>query len=98
MKIRNGFVSNSSSSSFVIPLTKLSKKQIKKIQNHIQVAKDIPEFDEDFHNEFPVSIKDQWKITIKDSNWSGFTVMDNFDMHKFLYLIGIDDKDIRWED
>ena len=35
MKIRNGFVSNSSSSSFVIERKNLSKKQIRKIKNHI---------------------------------------------------------------
>ena len=36
MKIRNGFVSNSSSSSFVILKKYLSEEQIKKIKNHIE--------------------------------------------------------------
>lgn len=34
MKLRNGFVSNSSSSSFVIPLFKISGKQLVDIENH----------------------------------------------------------------
>lgn len=35
MKYRFGFVSNSSSASFVIPLNELTEKQIHLIQNHI---------------------------------------------------------------
>ena len=34
MKARNGFVSNSSSSSFVIPLIKITAKQLVDIKNH----------------------------------------------------------------
>lgn len=43
MKIRTGFVSNSSSSSFVIKKDKLTRDQIYMIQNHIAVAKKIDE-------------------------------------------------------
>ena len=39
MKIRNGFVSNSSSSSFVIIGAKLSKKEFKKLFEKIEEAK-----------------------------------------------------------
>ena len=42
MKIRIGFVSNSSSSSFVIKLEDLTGKQVSLIRNHIFLAKDDP--------------------------------------------------------
>ena len=37
MKIRNGFVSNSSSSSFIINKENLTPNQIERIKNHIEV-------------------------------------------------------------
>ena len=40
MKIRIGFVSNSSSASFCIPAYKLTEKQIDKIRNHFAYAKE----------------------------------------------------------
>ena len=40
MKLRNGFVSNSSSSSFVIPLFKISGKQLVDIENHSEHTDD----------------------------------------------------------
>ena len=40
MKTRNGFVSNSSTSSFLIPINALKKGQILMIQNHVEKLKD----------------------------------------------------------
>jgi len=43
MKIRNGFVSNSSSSSFIIKKSEITPAQLEMIKNHIQIAKKINE-------------------------------------------------------
>lgn len=63
MKIRNGFVSNSSSSSFVAAISKLTKEEIEKLLDY-QVSEE---------NE------DGWQITLNDEMGliEGYTVMDN---------------------
>ena len=76
MKIRNGFVSNSSSSSFVISKYYLSEFQIRKIKNHISyLVNDGP---------FSPSKEDEWGIEETEAEIKGFTTMDNFDMYAFL--------------
>ena len=90
MKIRSGFVSNSSSSSFVVDRSYVSDHQLDQIKNHIEVASDLyPDiaYCED-HN--------QWDITIKPGYVSGDTWMDNFDMKLFLEKIGIDMEQVEW--
>ena len=75
MKIRNCFVSNSSSASFVIPLSALSAEQYYKLlcysDNSDRDSWMIDEIDS------PTSLK-------------GWTVMDNGDMGEFLESIGVD--------
>lgn len=41
MKLRTGFVTNSSSSSFTIAKSNLTADQIDKIKNHIEAAKEL---------------------------------------------------------
>ena len=41
---------------------------------------------------------DSWDITETNHKISGFTLMDNFDMEKFLLLIGVAREDVEWED
>lgn len=84
MKIRNGFVSNSSSCSFTINLSDLTEEQIEKIKNHSKI-------DPYFKNEgYGYAICDEWEIDIRDGYLLGFTFMDNFDIGSFLTDIGVD--------
>jgi len=80
MKIRNGFVSNSSSSSFMVSLRKLSIEQLCKILNH-QV------WGEKMGMEYAKS--DAWNIEIRNGVLYGDTFMDNFDMGKFMDKLGV---------
>lgn len=88
MKLRIGFVTNSSSSSFTIAKSDLTDDQIEKIKNYFEVAKKIGMNDFD----------DGWDINETNFNINGFTYMDNGDMLKFLRLIGVDRDNIELED
>jgi hypothetical protein len=91
MKIRNGFVSNSSSSSFTISKRVLSEEQIDKIENHIEYAI------ENFPQLKYVDTSDSWAIETTEEVVYMCTFMDNFDMLEFLLLIGIEEDDIKYE-
>ena len=88
MKIRIGFVSNSSSSSFVILLKALTNEQIHQIINHSF-------YGEQFNIEWARS--DPWDITITDTTIDGWTTMDNFDMERFLREIDVPNEVIKWD-
>lgn len=93
MKERIGFVSNSSSSSFIICRAKLSLDQIEKIQNHI-----------DYYNEYFAELPghyqqtkaDSWSITVNEESVYGYVFMDNFPMDEFFERVGIADEDVEW--
>jgi hypothetical protein len=89
MKIRLGFVSNSSSSSFIIGKSKLTVFQLEQIKNHMEIAK-VLNIDT-YYDEW-----NRWDITEEDDYIKGFTNMDNFDMETFLRKIGVKDGDIEW--
>ena len=85
MKIRIGFVSNSSSSSFVILKKDLSEEQIVQIRNHIEYsATNFPKILYAYENQF-------WNV---DEKIKLYTFMDNFNMHEFLLAIGVKDDNI----
>ncbi len=88
MKARIGFVSNSSSSSFMISLSKITDEQKEAIVNHIDTARKMA-FDTFF---------DSWDIKIESDTLHGCTAMDNFDMETFLSLLGVRNSDITWGD
>ena len=96
MKLRTGFVSNSSSSSFIINKDKLSEEQIEKIKNHIEIGLTITSEIPDFFGCL-ISEYDQWDIRETNDLISGYTFMDNFNMCRFLEkIVGINEQDIEW--
>jgi hypothetical protein len=89
VKIRKAFVSNSSSSSFLIEKKYLSEEQLEKIRNH-----------DEFGMEMGILHSDTWKWDIHETREliSGDTWMDNFDMEEFLEKIGVPKDRIEWSE
>jgi len=104
MKTRNGFVSNSSSSSFIIKKKFLTGEQIDAINNHIQYANDnnwienTVDEDGDFVSEGCGYGKsdDAWYISETGDAITGDTGMTNFSMEIFMQKIGVDASHIKW--
>jgi len=103
MKTRQGFVSNSSNSSFIIDPRKLSNAQIDAIKHHATYGKlitfktatkdQLEEFDKEgnFWSEyggFKGMERDAWTIWEDDEGMiHADTSMDNFDFEHFLYHV-----------
>lgn len=102
MKTRIGFVSNSSSASFVLKMHGLSKKQFNMVLNHTTFAKKLlresqdsderPNFGylDDTYNEWIL------EIDYEKDEICGRTMMSNFDMEEFLKYIGVDMNDVEF--
>lgn len=88
MKIRNGFVTNSSSSSFIIAKKHLTEKQVQAIVKHRELG-------EKLHLQYP---EDYWDIEQDDDFITGYTSMDNFDMQEFLEIINVPMGKVNWSD
>ena len=97
MKVRNGFVSNSSSSSFIIFKQGLNNEQIEMIKDHYSIAKKM--CDQGTKLQYMYGYDDCWSINETDLTVEGDTVMDNFSMYSYLKeFVGVDEKYIRWGD
>jgi hypothetical protein len=95
MKVRTGFVSNSSCSGFAISKKHVSAHQRDLIYNHIEKAKEC-EMEGTYHHH--ASCGDAWDIWETEDFIIGSTIMDNFDMHHYLeHVVGIDPELIRDE-
>ena len=85
MKIRSGFVSNSSSASFIINLDDITKIQLFQIVDYeCQAPKMGFEYCEG------------WRFKQKNNKIFGDATIDNMDMDEYLCKIGIDKMDIQY--
>lgn len=98
MKQRVGFVSNSSSASFILQKSKMTAEQIDAIRG--LKCKD-PGYDPDAFGETSYFIKaggDHWSINEDAEFIRGSTIMDNDDLDAFLKQINLDPKAIvNWD-
>lgn len=89
MKIRKSFVTNSSSSSFVINLSELTPYTTEVFKNPKLVEDQlIPTCD--MTREEYMEEADRWDIREEDGKLYGYTTMDNFDYSQLFYICGLD--------
>lgn len=86
MKVRIGFVTNSSSSSFIIAKKHLDADQIEAIKKHDKLGE-----------KFGMPCTDwYWGIEENEDFISGYTSMNNFSMYNFLEGINVPERYVNW--
>jgi len=87
VKIRQGFVSNSSSSSFVLSLNLISGYQLQKI------------LEPDYSSQY-LDDQDRWFVEVEDLTQTvkGYTSQDNFSMADYFTQIGVNPSLASWSD
>ena len=95
MKKRNGFVSNSSSSSFIIAKKDLTSDQILAITYHEESDYWKSHVAERFSGLTNIDI---WNIYEDNEVLTGSTSMDNFSMIEYFEIIGVKVKLAKWGD
>lgn len=88
MKIRMDYVTNSSSSSFVISKRYIDQDQIEAIRRHSEIGEKLG-----------IECSEEcWRIEENAKYIGGYTPMDNFDMEEFLNKIDVDMEYVKWSD
>jgi len=104
MKTRIGFVSNSSSSSFIVFKDALTEEEKDMIIDYQKWVKYFIKLDfannqeEELKERFDYCKSDPWSITVTDDYIFGQTSMDNFDMWEYFNYIKIDQNFADWDD